>query len=69
MENATITVGLVVPVKQHEKIRRAADKRGVTVSDFLRGIIKQHVPGMGDLKPPAPAPRPRKRYVRRARKI
>lgn len=59
MKTTNITVGLVVPIKQHEKIRKAADRNGVTVSDFLRGIIGQHVPGLGDLTPR----RPRKRYA------
>lgn len=64
MKSANITVGLVVPVKQHEKIRKVANRSGVTVSDFLRGIIAQHVPDVGDLKPPTPN-RPRKRYAAR----
>lgn len=64
MKSANITVGLVVPVKQHEKIRKVANRSGVTVSDWLRGIIEQHVPGVGNLKPATPK-RPRKRYAAR----
>lgn len=61
MRNTNITVGLVIPRTQGEKIRKAADRSGLTVSDFLRGIIGQHVPGLGDLTPR----RPRKRYAER----
>lgn len=59
MGKTNITVGLVIPRTQGEKIRKAADRGGMTVSDFLRAIISRHVPGLGDLTPR----RPRKRYA------
>ncbi len=46
-------VGVKVPVDLHERIKRCADAKGISISELVRGAIKQRL--NGDKQPVNPA--------------